>query len=130
MVGNGNSSARSNAYTLDQMGNGWFSGDVYVGSTSGTHKDTGSVKLAKETQLLPSIADAHWTDAAREFIFADKPVGTYLVHNGSEAMNMFANMCNLDKDKQKELKNSLLKYCELDTYAMVKIFYKLKEVTS
>ena len=83
MVGNGNSSARSNAYTLDQMGNGWFSGDVYVGSTSGTHKDTGSVKLAKETQLLPSIADAHWTDAAREFIFADKPVGTYLVHNGS-----------------------------------------------
>ena len=53
-----------------------------------------------------------------------------LVHNGSEAMNMFANMCNLDKDKQKELKNSLLKYCELDTYAMVKIFYKLKEVTS
>ena len=53
-----------------------------------------------------------------------------LVHNGSEAMNMFANMCNLDKDKQKELKNSLLKYCELDTFAMVKIFYKLKEVTS
>ena len=53
-----------------------------------------------------------------------------LVHNGSAAMNMFANMCNLDKDKQKELKNSLLKYCELDTYAMVKIFYKLKEVTS
>lgn len=83
MVGNGNSGARSNAYTLDQLGNGWFAGDVYVGSTSGTHKDTGSVKLAKETQLLPSITDAHWTDAAREFIFANKAVGTYLVHNGS-----------------------------------------------
>lgn len=36
----------SNAYTLDWDGNAWFSGDVYVGSTSGTNKDDGSKKLA------------------------------------------------------------------------------------
>ena len=54
MVGNGNSdNARSNAYTLDQMGNGWFSGDVYVGSTSGTHKDSGSVKLLHSDVIAP-----------------------------------------------------------------------------
>ena len=37
----------SNAMTLDWSGNAWFSGDVYVGSTSGTNKDSGSVRLMK-----------------------------------------------------------------------------------
>lgn len=55
IVGNAaNSSSRSNAYTLDWSGNGWFSGNVYVGSTSGTNKDAGSKKLATEDQI-PSI---------------------------------------------------------------------------
>lgn len=46
IVGNGsNSSNRSNAHTLDWNGNAWFAGDVYTGSTSGTNKDDGSVKL-------------------------------------------------------------------------------------
>ena len=47
IVGNGTSfGALSNAHTLDWDGNAWFAGDVYVGSTSGTNKDDGSVKLA------------------------------------------------------------------------------------
>lgn len=46
IVGNGSSdSSRSNAYTLETNGNAWYSGEVYVGSTSGTHKDNGSKKL-------------------------------------------------------------------------------------
>ena len=48
IVGNGTSSDRSNAHTLDLDGNAWFGGDVYVGSTSGTNKDNGSKKLATE----------------------------------------------------------------------------------
>ena len=49
IVGNGsNTTRRSNAHTLDWDGNAWFSGDVYVSSTSGTNKDAGSVKLSKE----------------------------------------------------------------------------------
>lgn len=54
IVGNGTYSTmtkpdtRSNAYTLDRLGNAWFAGDVYVGSTSGTNKDDGSKKLATE----------------------------------------------------------------------------------
>lgn len=52
IVGNGNSDdKRSNAHTLDWEGNAWFAGNVYVGSTSGTNKDEGSVKLATEDQL-------------------------------------------------------------------------------
>ena len=49
IIGNGfGDAARSNAYTLDWLGNAWYSGDVYVGSTSGTNKDEGSKKLATE----------------------------------------------------------------------------------
>lgn len=50
------------------------------------------------------------------------------VHNGSEAMSAFANMGKLAKEDQERLKHNLLKYCELDTYAMVKIWEKLKEI--
>lgn len=48
IAGNGDFGAPSNAYHLDWEGNGWFSGDVYVGSTSGTDQDAGSKKLATE----------------------------------------------------------------------------------
>ncbi len=50
------------------------------------------------------------------------------VHNGSEAMNAYANMGKLTKEEQTRLRKNLLKYCELDTYAMVKIFDKLQKV--
>lgn len=52
IVGNGHindnytgDATRSNAYTLDQDGNAWFAGDIYVGSTSGTHQDEGSISI-------------------------------------------------------------------------------------
>lgn len=52
IIGNGTSDvSRSNAYTLDWEGNAWYSGDVYVGSTSGTNKDEGSKKLATEDKI-------------------------------------------------------------------------------
>lgn len=49
VVGNGNQSARSNAYTLDWDGNGWFAGDVFVGGAS---QDEG-VKLLKAGEAIP-----------------------------------------------------------------------------
>lgn len=51
IAGNGTSSTRSNAYTLDWSGNAWFAGDVYVGSTSGTNKDAGSKKLLTKDDI-------------------------------------------------------------------------------
>ena len=51
IVGNGDDYHRSNAHTLDWDGNAWYAGDVYVGSTSGTNMDGGSVRLAKTTEL-------------------------------------------------------------------------------
>lgn len=49
------------------------------------------------------------------------------IHNGGEAMSAFASMHKLSKEDQKSLRKNLLKYCELDTLAMVKIYQKIKE---
>ncbi len=52
-----------------------------------------------------------------------------LVHKGDEASNSFINLSNMNKEEENEVREALLRYCELDTYAMVKILKKLKEVT-
>ena len=57
IIGNGTYSTRSNAHTVDWDGNAWYSGDVYVGSTSGVNKDEGSKKLATEEYVNTSIAN-------------------------------------------------------------------------
>lgn len=52
ILGNGSADAnRSNAFKVTQGGEGWFSGDVYVGSTGGKNKDEGSKKLISEADL-------------------------------------------------------------------------------
>ena len=51
-----------------------------------------------------------------------------LIHNGSEAMNAFANLSSYSKEDQEEIRRCLLKYCELDTYAMVKIYEKIRRI--
>lgn len=50
------------------------------------------------------------------------------VHNGVEASSTFNNLANMSKTEQKKVRKNLLKYCGLDTYAMVKIWEKLNEV--
>lgn len=52
------------------------------------------------------------------------------VHNGSEASAAFATMTAHTPEEIKEIRNNLLKYCGLDTYAMVKVLGKLKEAVS
>ena len=57
IVGNGTSNISfSNIHTLDWQGNAWYSGDVYVGSTSGTNKDAGSKKLATEEYVNSAVS--------------------------------------------------------------------------
>ena len=51
------------------------------------------------------------------------------VHNGGEAANTFLLMEEMSPDELERYRGYLLKYCGLDTYAMVKIWEKLKEVT-
>ncbi len=51
------------------------------------------------------------------------------VHNGSEAMNAFANLEKMDTTEKERTREALLKYCELDTLAMVRVLEKLRKVT-
>ena len=50
------------------------------------------------------------------------------VHNGSEASATFADMPNHSPEEIQTMRNNLLKYCCLDTRAMVKVLEKLREV--
>lgn len=51
-----------------------------------------------------------------------------VVHNGGEAMNIFAELGKYSQEEQEIIRDGLLKYCELDTYAMVKIWEKLNSL--
>lgn len=65
-------------------------------------------------------------------LFPDDPSLNYknldLVHNGIEAMDSFNDLIGKTKEEQQYIRERLLRYCELDTYAMVKIYEKLLEV--
>ena len=73
IVGNGskNGPVRSNAHTLDWSGNAWYSGDVYVGSTSGKNKDDGSKKLATEDCVDGLVGDTSVSEqiAAAQIVY-------------------------------------------------------------
>lgn len=65
-------------------------------------------------------------------LFPDDPALDYHnlegVHNGGEASDTFVKMEQMSTEELEKHREYLLKYCGLDTYAMVKIWEKLTEV--
>jgi len=53
-----------------------------------------------------------------------------VVHNGEEASDTFLSLREKTKEEQEVLRKGLLLYCKLDTYAMVKIWERFKEVVN
>ena len=51
------------------------------------------------------------------------------VHNGGEAMELFPKIKDMMPEEQAMARYNLLKYCELDTYAMVKVWEELIRVS-
>ena len=49
------------------------------------------------------------------------------VHDGGEASHVFLTLNDNSPEKQEKIRDGLLAYCCLDTYAMVKIYEKFKE---
>ena len=49
------------------------------------------------------------------------------VHNGEEASDTFKRMATMGKDELEHCRGCLLAYCGLDTYAMVKVWEKLRQ---
>ena len=62
-------------------------------------------------------------------IFPDDPSLNYHnlegVHNGGEAMTIFPKIKDMSPEDQLNARHNLLKYCELDTFAMVKVWEEL-----
>lgn len=62
---------RANIHTLSYLGEAWFSGDVYTGSTSGINRDEGSKKLATEEYVdtkINSTPKSDWNQNDSEAI--------------------------------------------------------------
>lgn len=79
IVGNGTSTAKSNAHTLDWDGNAWFAGDVYVGGTgqddeSATSLTTTITNLGSslETKTSTSILPNNGGEIKTKFRIAQK----------------------------------------------------------
>ena len=51
------------------------------------------------------------------------------VHKGDEASQAFMSLKDETPERQEEIRYGLLEYCKLDTYAMVKIWERFREVT-
>lgn len=66
-------------------------------------------------------------------LFPDDPALDYhnleQIHNGTEAMTIFPTIKDMPKEVQEITRKNLLKYCELDTFAMVKVWEILKETS-
>lgn len=66
-------------------------------------------------------------------LFPDDPSLNYHnleeIHNGAEASSAFIQMQSMNPDQIEQYRDYLLKYCGLDTFAMVKIWEKLLEVS-
>lgn len=64
-------------------------------------------------------------------LFPDDPALDYHnlegIHNGGEAMAIFPKIKDMPPEEQAITRRNLLKYCELDTFAMVKVWQKLVE---
>lgn len=51
------------------------------------------------------------------------------VHNGGDAMTIYPKMAQMTPEEREQTRKDLLEYCGLDTYAMVKVWEKLMEVS-
>ncbi|MBE6486682.1 MAG: DUF2779 domain-containing protein [Methanosphaera stadtmanae] len=67
-------------------------------------------------------------------LYPDEPELDYsklpYVHEGEEASDAFISLKDKSPEEQVEIREGLLKYCHLDTYAMVKIYEKFKEIVN
>ena len=66
-----------------------------------------------------------------EELYPDDPALDYRnleeIHHGAEAMAAFPAMAHMTPEERERTRQCLLKYCEMDTYAMVKVWEKLRE---
>ena len=67
-------------------------------------------------------------------LYPDDPELDYhalpVVHNGGEAMDIYPKMLLASPEERERIRDGLLKYCCLDTLAMVKVLRKVKQAVA
>ena len=81
---------------------------------------------------LPSMGGSFSIKRVLPSLFPDDPSLDYHnleggVQNGNDAMTIFPKIQFMEPKEQEAARKALLQYCCLDTYAMVKVWEKLKE---
>lgn len=94
--------------------------DLYIPFQKGYYYNRAMFKNLRIKTVLPAV-------------FPDQPELNYHnldgVHNGSEAKDIFPKIKDMPPQEAQKAREQLLKYCELDTFAMVKLWQELVRVT-
>lgn len=82
---------------------------------------------------LPSMGNSFSIKRVLPSLFPDDPQLDYhnldtRVQNGGDAMTVFPKIQTMEPEEAAATREALLRYCELDTFAMVKVWEKLKEI--
>ena len=106
-----------------ETGEALIASTVRVMSTDTTRMVAGNATTRDGSFSIKSVLPA---------MFPDDPELDYHnldgVHNGSEAMTIVPKIKDMPPEEQEATRRNLLKYCELDTYAMVKVWEELERV--
>ena len=83
---------------------------------------------------VPAMGGSFSIKSVLPALFPDDPSLNYHnltggVQNGGDAMTIFPKIQYMKPDEADAAREALLRYCELDTWAMVKVWEKLKEVS-
>ena len=84
---------------------------------------------------LPTMGGSFSIKSVLPALFPDDPELDYhhldeQVQNGAEAMAIFPKIQSMPPAEAQSAREALLRYCELDTLAMVKVWERLKEVVT
>jgi hypothetical protein len=82
---------------------------------------------------VPAMGGSFSIKSVLPALFPDDPSLNYHnltggVQNGGDAMTIFPKIQHMHPEEAKAAREALLRYCELDTWAMVKVWEKLKDV--
>ena len=84
---------------------------------------------------VPAMGGSFSIKSVLPALFPDEPSLNYhnldsRCQNGGDAMTIFPRIKDREPTEAAASREALLRYCELDTWAMVKVWEKLKEVTA
>ena len=92
------------------------------------------MKCVKLTKVSRNMQGSYSIKYVLPALFPDDPSLDYHnlegVYNGGEAYAAYAAMADMEPVQLEEYREHLFRYCELDTYAMVKVWGKLEEINN